>query len=185
MLSLSAFTLLAQNFTRSYGAVSCCSSTGTMMAAPSGMAAYADFYDDYVMWNGMTKFVFDGTNADGSLRFYPVRKGPTALSTIGLLFSRDYKNVREVQQSSMMGMTIQIWYDYQYLGEGSHAALNLMGTTPDYGDTDEPIQCHSCMGSGSCRYCNGTGRNEYTRDGRCGVCRGSRKCAGCNGKGTY
>lgn len=45
--------------------------------------------------------------------------------------------------------------------------------------------CSSCGGHGRCKYCSGSGKNEYTKNGRCGVCRGTGKCAGCNGKGGW
>lgn len=45
--------------------------------------------------------------------------------------------------------------------------------------------CSSCQGSGKCKLCNGTGKNEYTKNGRCGGCKGTGKCAGCNGRGGW
>lgn len=45
--------------------------------------------------------------------------------------------------------------------------------------------CSSCNGSGRCKHCGGSGKNEYAKNGRCGVCRGTGKCAGCNGRGGW
>ena len=45
--------------------------------------------------------------------------------------------------------------------------------------------CSSCGGSGKCKYCYGTGRDEYGVNGKCGVCRGTGRCVGCEGKGGY
>ena len=88
----------------------------------------------------------------------------------------------------MMGMTLQMEYHFNYIGEGSQPAERMMGASSgqyDYDDDDEAITCHSCHGSGRCKHCNGSGKYSYARDGRCGVCRGTGRCAGCDGKGFY
>ena len=178
----------AQNFTKSYGAVSCQTSMG-MQAAPAGLATYITFYDDYIYYFGVGKCMYTRTNYDGSIVYTPTTQGPPALRTTAILVSKDYSRMQQVQVSTMMGMSMQMVYNYQWIGDGSHAAENLLGSGGSYygddDDDDSPITCHSCQGSGSCKYCYGSGRNQYTRDGRCGVCRGTGRCSGCNGKGHY
>lgn len=61
-------------------------------------------------------------------------------------------------------------------------------TTPAYDMSDmapEWHNCSSCMGSGECKYCYGTGYYEYSRSGRCEVCYGTGRCAGCDGDGGW
>lgn len=190
MLSLAFyFNAIAQDFTKSYSCVSVQTSMGPQ-APPAGMATWIEFYDDYIMVDGINKFTYDGDNYDGTQRYVATRQGPPALNTIGWLVLKDYSAVKQVVQSTMMGMTLQMEYYYNYIGEGSHPAQNMMGgasSSYDYGsdDADEPITCHSCHGSGTCSNCNGSGQYAYSRNGRCGVCKGTGRCAGCSGKGTY
>ena len=185
--SLGITDILAQNFTKSYGAVSCQGPTG-MTSVPAGMATYVDFYDDYVFVMGNGKFKYYNTNYDGSKVYKAVRQGPPAMNPIAVVIAKNYSAMNLIVQSSMMGMSIQMVYNYQWIGDGSRAAENLMSagsfSYESFDDNNEKITCHSCQGSGLCKYCNGSGRSAYTRDGRCGVCRNGR-CAGCNGKGYY
>ena len=87
----------------------------------------------------------------------------------------------------MMGMTMQMVYNFQWIGDGSRPAERIMSAhAPSFNNEgDGSITCHSCQGSGMCKYCQGSGRYEYGRNGRCGVCNGTGRCAGCNGKGSY
>ena len=187
---LSFLTLLccshswSQNFTKSYGAVSCQTSTG-MQAAPAGLATYIDFYDDYIFFFGVGKCLYTKTNYDGSVLYTPITQGLPALRTVGILISKDYSVMQQIQVSTMMGMSMQMTSNYQWIGDGSHAAENLLGTGGFQYGNESPITCHTCQGSGSCKFCYGSGRNQYSRDGRCGVCRGTGRCSGCNGKGHY
>lgn len=178
----------AQEFTKSYGCVRVLTSMGPQ-APPAGMATWIEFYDDYILVMGYEKFVYSTTNFDGSMQFLATKSGPPAMNTIGWVVSEDFSSVKQVVQSNMMGMTMQMEYHFNYIGEGSHAAQNLMGAgSSNYGyddGDDEPITCLSCYGSGACSNCNGSGQYAYSRDGRCGVCRGTGRCAGCNGKGIY
>lgn len=189
LISIISFDMEAQKFTKSYAVVSCNSSMGPQ-APPLNMAIWIDFYDGYLVLNG-NRYRYTTTNWDGSKQYYPVAPGNAALSTIGVLVSSDYSSVREIQQSSMMGITLQISYDYSYIGEGSQPAINYSGAGARsyiYGggnDSDSAKSCHSCYGSGACKLCGGSGYSQYERNGRCGGCRGTGKCAGCNGKGYY
>lgn len=184
--------LHAQNFTKSYQASSCSSSSG-VQTVPTGMVMYIDFYDNYIKLMGYEKYVYQQTNNDGSIVYVPVVQGNPTLSTIGVVVSSDCSAARVFQQSVVMGMAMQIVYDYYCIGNGSQPAMSILkalsnyggGYGGSYGGGNSDIQCSSCGGSGSCKYCYGTGRNEYTRNGRCGVCNGTGRCAGCNGRGRY
>lgn len=183
--------LRAQNFTKSYQASGCISSAGAQ-AAPAGMVMYIDFYSNYIKLMGYEKYVYQQTNNDGSILYSPVNSGSPALRTVGVVVAKDCSAVRVFQQSTVMGMTMQIIYDYYYIGEGSQPAVSILNALSgyrtyggSYGGSDSSMQCSSCSGSGSCKYCYGTGRDEYTRNGRCGVCNGTGRCAGCNGRGRY
>lgn len=44
--------------------------------------------------------------------------------------------------------------------------------------------CHSCNGSGRCKYCEGTGVNKKLKR-PCGICHGNAICVGCNGRGGF
>lgn len=182
MLSLAfAFNATAQDFTKSYGCVSVQTSMGPQ-APPAGMATWIEFYDDYIMVGGINKFTYDGNNYDGTRRYVATRQGPPALNTIGWLVSKDYSAVKQVVQSTMMGMTLQMEYYYNYIGEGSHPAQNMMGSASSYsgGGYDSDYTCSSCMGTRQCKFCSGTGMYEYGQNGRCGVCRGTGRCQACN-----
>ena len=177
----------AQEFTKSYGCVGVNTTMGAQ-APPVGLATWIEFYDNYIMVMGIERFNYGGTNFDGSRQYWAVRQGQPAMNTVGWLVSKNYSSVKQVVESTMMGMTMQMEYLFNYIGEGSSAAQNMLGsssgTMGDY-DYDSQITCHSCHGSGLCKHCNGSGRYSYSRDGRCGVCRGTGRCAGCDGKGSY
>lgn len=168
----------AQNFSKSYSAVSCYNQMG-MQDCPVGMVTYIDFYDNYIYVMGLGKCNYSGINMDGSLSYTPTVQGSPILRTIGIIISKDYRRMQEIQISSMMGMTMQIVYNYQWIGDGRHAAENMMGSTPDI-NYDEDYTCSSCNGSKRCKFCSGTGRYEYSRNGKCGVCKGTGKCQACN-----
>lgn len=184
IVSLALLTILnagAQDFTKSYSCVRVLTSMGPQ-APPAGMATWIEFYDDYILVGGYEKFVYSTTNFDGSMQFRATKPGPPAMNTIGWVVSKDFSSVKQVIQSSMMGMTMQMEYHFNYIGEGSHAAQNMMGSAPSYGggDYDSDYTCSSCGGTKQCKYCNGTGYYEYGRNGRCGVCRGTGRCQACN-----
>lgn len=184
IVSLALLTILnagAQDFTKSYSCVRVLTSMGPQ-APPAGMATWIEFYDDYILVGGYEKFVYSTTNFDGSMQFRATKPGPPAMNTIGWVVSKDFSSVKQVIQSSMMGMTMQMEYHFNYIGEGSHAAQNMMGSAPSYGggDYDSDYTCSSCGGTRQCKYCNGTGSYEYGRNGRCGVCRGTGRCQACN-----
>ena len=178
----------SQNSTKSYGAVSCQTSMG-LRAAPSGLATYIHFYDDYIDFFGVGKCLYTKTNYDGSVLYTPISQGIPALRTVGILVSEDYKMVQQVIVSSMMGMTMQSVYNFQWIGDGTRAAENIMSAhNPQYyGGSGESstLTCHSCQGSGMCKYCHGSGRYTYSQNGNCGVCYGTGRCSGCDGKGRY
>ena len=186
LMTLVVSSLSAQNFTKSYSCVSVATSMGPQ-APPASLATWIEFYDDYIMVMGMERFRYGGRNPDGSLKYWATKQGMPALNTIGWVVSSNYSSVKQVVQSTMGGMTMQMEYDYNYIGEGEYAAQSMMGGADSGGwdSDDEPLTCQTCYGSGACKYCNGSGRDPYMRDGRCGVCRGTRRCSGCNGKGTY
>lgn len=80
----------------------------------------------------------------------------------------------------------------QGISEGMNGYSNSY--QPSYYNTSTPSttnytkewhNCSSCSGTGRCKYCGGSGKDEYTKNKRCGVCRGTGKCAGCNGRGGY
>lgn len=176
----------AQKTTKSYSAISCQTNMG-LRAAPSGLATYVHFYDDYIEFFGVGKCLYSRTNYDGSVLYTPISQGMPALRTTGILVSADCKNIQQIMLSSMMGMTMQMVYNFQWIGDGSRPAERIMSAhAPSFNNEgDGSITCHSCQGSGMCKYCQGSGRYEYGRNGRCGVCNGTGRCAGCNGKGSY
>lgn len=177
---LTALIVHGQNFSKSYSAVSCYNQMG-MQSCPAGMATYIDFYDDCIYVMGVGKCKYSGKNMDGSFRYTPISKGTPVLQTIGVNISSNYQNMQEIQLSTMMGMTMQIVYNYQWIGNGRHAAENLMGTTSGYYNNDpDGYICSSCNGSRQCKFCGGTGAYVYSQNGRCGVCKGTGRCQACN-----
>ncbi len=176
---------------RSYGAISV---TGTMgpQSVPH-LAISIEYHDGYILLNGYEKYVYRATNYDGSMQYYPVSSGDPTLRTTGILISGDYSYVRQFSESIMMGMRMELVYDFSFIGNGYEAAQNYMGTNSggyyggsSYGNSSRDwANCSSCGGAGRCSYCGGSGRDSYTSTGRCEVCRGTGKCAGCDGKGGY
>lgn len=185
MCCLHAWT---QNFTKSYSAVSCQTNMG-LRSAPSGLATYVSFYDDYIVFFGVGKCLYTRTNYDGSVLYTPISQGMPTLKTTGILVSADYTRIQQIYTSYMMGMTMQMAYNFQWIGDGTQPAERIMSASvPRFyneNEGDNSITCHSCNGSGMCKYCQGSGRYEYGRNGKCGVCNGTGRCAGCNGKGNY
>ncbi len=189
------FSGLSAQVVKSYAAFSCMSSMGPQ-AIPGKMAMYLTFYDGYIVTMTGEKFSYQATNSDGSRQYYPTSSGNPALSTVGILVSADRTRVREIQQSTMMGMTMQLTYEYQYIGDGSEPACQYAnsggsynGATGGYSggyssSSRDWATCSSCRGTGSCKLCGGTGLNAYTRNGRCGGC-SHGKCPACDGKGGY
>ena len=171
----------AQDFTKSYGCVSVLTSMGPQ-APPVGLATWIEFYDDYILIGGYEEFEYSTTNYDGSKQYVATKQGPPAMNTIGWVVSKDYSTVKQVVQSSMMGMTMQMEYGYRYIGEGSSPAQTMMESSSSYGGGgyDSDYTCSSCGGTRQCKYCNGTGYYEYGQNGRCGVCRGTGRCQACN-----
>ena len=176
----------AQNSTKSYSAISCQTNMG-LRAAPSSYATYVHFYDDYIEFFGVGKCLYTRTNYDGSVLYTPLSQGIPALRTTGILVSADCKKIQQIMLSSMMGMTMQMVYNFEWIGDGSRPAERIMSVrAPSYSNEgDGSITCHSCQGSGMCKYCQGSGRYANARNGRCGVCIGTGRCAGCDGKGSY
>ena len=181
----------AQEMTKSYSCVGVMSSMG-VQAPPSGMATWIEFYDDYIMVMGVEEFTYGGRNPDGSLKYLATKQGPPALNTIGWVITSDYSNAKQVIQSTVMGMTMQMEYHFSYIGEGSNPAQNMLGSSGYSGgysggnSGSSHTQCLSCYGSGSCQACGGTGQS-MARGGKCHACdrTGNGKCAGCHGKGYY
>ncbi len=177
----------AQNFIKSYSAYRCWSpNTGTQNAANIATAVY--FYDDHIRtFTG--NFIYSGRNAEDALIYVPELQGSSILSTQMIIISSDFSQMREVQQSSFGGMTIQIIYDFQYIGDGDEPAKKMATTNyflnKDYNDEPSSYTCKSCGGTGLCQYCNGTGNPTYSGESVCGICHGTGRCQGCHGKGKY
>lgn len=173
--------------TKSYAVTRVIGSNGPQ-AVPT-MAMTIEFHDGYLLLNGIEKYNYSAKNYDGSIQYVPATYSNPTLRTTGILVSNDYSVVRQFTQSSIMGMKIELIYDYMYLGDGYEPAQNYISSSSgNYSGNDNTrdwSDCSSCGGSGRCKYCDGSGRDEYTRDGRCGVCRGKGKCVGCDGKGGF
>lgn len=179
----------AQNV-KSYAATSVIGSTGPQAVPP--LAITIEYHDGYFLLNGGEKYIYRTKNYDGSMQYYPAAVRNTSLRTTGILISKDYSYVRQFTESNIMGMRMELVYDFSYIGDGYEPAQNYMGISNGgysrghyHNSSRDWADCSSCNGTGRCKYCGGSGRNAYTRDGRCGVCRGTGKCAGCNGKGGY
>ena len=125
LASLFVCKVSAQDFTKSYGCTQVLTTMG-VQAPPIGMATWIEFYDDYILVFGREKFVRNGTNPDGSIRYLATRQGMPAMNVIGWVVSRDYSAVKEVIESTMMGMTMQMEYHFTYIGEGSEPAQSMM-----------------------------------------------------------
>lgn len=176
----------AQNFVKSYSAYRCLNpATGYQTAAYMATAVY--FYDDYIRtFTG--EFAYYCTNADGSRSYVPTQQGSSLLSTQMITISADYLQMREIQQSSFGGMSMQIIYDYQCIGDGDAPAKNMLNSNSSMyneGSGSSSYTCKSCGGTGLCEYCGGSGRPTYSGESFCGICRGTGKCQGCRGKGKY
>ena len=187
LVFVNQYNVNAQEFTYSYSCTGVATSMGPQ-APPPGLATWIEFYDDYILVMGIEKFKYGGKNFDGSIKYMATKQGPPALNTIGWVVNKDYSAVKQVIQSTVMGMTMQMEYRFSYIGEGSEPAQFMMenaGSSYSDDDDDEPTTCYSCYGNGSCKSCNGSGRDSYMRNGKCGVCRGTGRCVGCNGKGVY
>lgn len=180
-------TLTNAQTIKGYAVTKVMSSMGSQ-AVPT-LAIVIEYYDGYLLLNGVEKFVYRTKNYDGSMQYYPEQYGNLALRTTGILVSSDYSIVRQFTQSSFMNMTMELVYDYSFIGDGYEAAQNYMNLFSDgyseSGNTRDWSNCSSCMGTGRCKYCDGSGQDEYARNGRCGVCRGLGKCVGCDGKGGF
>lgn len=170
----------AQNFIKSYSAVNnySVSSMGVVQGVPMG-AQYIEFYDNYiVLWGFGNKYVYKTTNPDGSRQYVPVKPMGYPLQEVGVVVSKDFSSFRHIQQMQVMNMMAQMITEYSWIGDGAEPAQSLLNS---YSNTH--IECSSCIGSGCCKFCQGTGRDDVMRDGRCGVCKGTGRCAGCDGKG--
>lgn len=157
------------------------------------LAVTIEYIDGYILLNGVEKFIYRTSNYDGSMQYYPSVVGNSAIRTTGILISKDYSYIRQFTESIIMGMRMELIYDFTYIGDGYEVAQNYMGLSiggdtgghsHDHGSRDW-ADCSSCNGSGRCKYCGGTGRYEYARDGRCGVCKGTGRCVACDGKRGY
>lgn len=172
---------------KSYAAINVVGTTGPQTVP---RLAITIAYDNVcLILNGVEKYVFRSTNFDGSMLYIPAVSGNPALRTTAILVSNDHSYIRQFTQSCVMGMTLELVYDYAFIGNGHEPAYNYMGSTSGIplinSDTRDWADCYSCGGSGMCKNCGGSGRDEYTRSGKCGVCRGSGKCPGCDGKRGY
>lgn len=69
----------------------------------------------------------------------------------------------------------------------SNAAVYTTATSSSTTSTTQQKKwknCHSCNGSGRCKFCEGTGVNKKLKR-QCGICHGNAICVGCNGKGGF
>lgn len=80
----------------------------------------------------------------------------------------------------------------QAVGNSLSGASYYNSTPTYYSPSSSPAttskewhNCSQCNGTGRCKYCGGSGHDDYTKNKKCGVCRGTGKCAGCNGKGGW
>ena len=121
----------AQEFTKSYMCTSVITSMGAQVP-PAGLATCIEFYDDYIMVMGVDKFTYGGKNPDGSSKYWATRQGPPALNTVGWLVSQDYNTVKQVVQSSVSGMTMEMDYLYSFIGEGCEPAFESMQNASQY-----------------------------------------------------
>lgn len=175
---------------RSYAATSVMGTTGPQ-PVPT-LAITIEYYNNYFLLNGTEKFIYRTTNYDGSKQYYPAVTGNPTLRTTGILVSKDNSIVRQFTESIMMGVRLELIYDYSYIGDGYEVAQNYMSASAcghssnnSYGSSRDWANCSSCNGTGQCKYCGGSGRYEYSKNGRCGVCKGNGRCVGCSGKGGY
>ena len=125
-ISMSAY---AQSI-KSYAAVSVVGTTGPQ-AVPT-LAITIEYYDGYLLLNGVEKFVYRTSNYDGSMQYYPVVTGNPTLRTTGILVAKDYSRFRQCIESIMTGMKMELVYDYSFIGNGYEAAQNYMGTSGGY-----------------------------------------------------
>lgn len=171
---------------KSYAAVSVTGTTGPQ-PVPT-LAISIEYHDGYFLLNGLEKYVYRTTNYDGSKQYYPVVTGNPTLRTTGILVSKDYSYIRQFQESIMLGMRMEIVYDYSYIGDGYKVAQEYMGNSRGHShgnNSRDWADCSSCNGTGRCKYCGGSGRDSSTHNGRCGVCLGTGRCAACNGERGY
>lgn len=106
---------------KSYAAVGAMGSTGQPLTPPS-LAVTVHYYDGYLLWCGVTKYVYRATNADGSKQYVPVNPGHPGLQSIGIVVSQDYTRLSEYTQSTFMGMSVGCVTYWQFIGDGSEPA---------------------------------------------------------------
>lgn len=110
------------NHTYSYGCTAVNSSMGPQ--GPPDIACWIDFYDRYIMWGSVDKYVYSNTNYDGSIVYLPTTYQDPIMKIEKIVFSKDYSQVMMLQSSSSMGMTLYIQYIYSFIGNGRQPALD-------------------------------------------------------------
>lgn len=95
--------------------------------------------------------------------------------TILLFITSSFSSCGSLEQWSE-GLQI-LGNSMQSVGTGyNNTYTTTVPTTYTSTTTKEWTSCSSCSGSGRCKHCNGTGKDEYMKNGR---------CAGCDGKGGW
>ena len=96
-LTLLPFCLYASepNAIRSYGLTTVNSSMGPQ--GPPNLAAYIEFYDNYILWGGYEKYEYSHTNYDGSIVYTPTFNSPPILHIENVMFSSDYSQMVQNQ----------------------------------------------------------------------------------------
>lgn len=182
VLLMSTISVVAQNYVRSYGAISSvCPQTGFTQAADG--AIYIEFFDNCIrhpMYGILNKMC---TNMDGSTTYIPTQyAGMPAFQLNAILISADETMVEERVTSTMGNMSLNMITTYSYMGDGTQPYNNVMGAyvVAGSGSSREPSSsthrdatCSKCGGTGweKTRYQHATGTYYYNSPGStCPVC---------------
>lgn len=138
----------AQNAVKSYNFTGgYCPQTGTYDYSMPNYS-YIEYYDNYLMFNGSDRYNYAGQNPDGSHRFVATKPGAAILRNVGILVSNDMNSVRLISQSSFNGMTLEMWFNYQFVADGKEYALNASSAiAPIYNGSSSSDRGSSSYGS--------------------------------------
>lgn len=124
ILLILPISLFSQNAVKSYNFTGgYCPQTG-MYDYSMPNYSYIEYYGNYLLFNGHEQYNYAGQNPDGSYRYVATNPGAAILRNVGILVSHDMSAVRLISQSSFNGMTLEMWFNYQYVAEGKEYALN-------------------------------------------------------------